>query len=88
MAGRSFGDFDAVEAIPSHPSYSKSFLAYIGLFFVRLSIKTYFERKQVKKEVVSRRLTEDLRSTLVLVIQFCDISSIPKQHCTSIFLNT
>jgi WASH complex subunit strumpellin len=59
-----------------HPSYSKSFLAYVGQF-VRVSITTYFERKQVKKEVVSR-LTEDLRSTLVLVNQFCDISSIPK----------
>jgi WASH complex subunit strumpellin len=59
-----------------HPSYSKSFLAYIGQF-VRVSITTYFERKQVKKEVVSR-LTEDLRSTLVLVNQFCDISSIPQ----------
>ena len=61
-----------------HPSYAKSFLAYLGQF-VRVSITAYFERKQGKKEVVLR-LKEDLRSTLVLVNQFCDISSIPKSE--------
>jgi WASH complex subunit strumpellin len=59
-----------------HPSYSKSFLAYMGQF-VRVSITAYFERKQVKKEVVSR-LTEDLRSSFVFINQFCDMGSIPK----------
>jgi len=59
-----------------HPSYSKSFLAYIGQF-VRVSVAACFERKQVRKDVASQ-LTEDLRSMLVLVNQFCDISSIPK----------
>lgn len=61
-----------------HPSYAKSFLAYLGQF-VRVSITAYFERKQGKKEVVLR-LKEDLRSTLVLVNQFCDISRLPKSE--------
>eukprot|EP00986_Skeletonema_menzelii_P002865 scaffold837_cov217-Skeletonema_menzelii.AAC.1 len=60
-----------------HPSYSKSFLAYIGQF-VRVSIATCFERKQGVRKDVASQLTEDLRSILVLVDQFCDVSSIPK----------
>ena len=59
-----------------HPSYSKSFLAYIGQF-VRVSITACFEKKQMKKDVLSQ-LTEDLKGVLVLVDQFCDISCIPK----------
>lgn len=59
-----------------HPSYTKGFLAYIGQF-VRVSIATCFERKQMRKDVASQ-LTEDLRGILVLVDQFCDLSCIPK----------
>ena len=64
-----------------HPSYTKSFLAYIGQF-VRVSIATCFERKKqqqvVRNKDVASQLTEDLRSILVLVEQFCEVSCVPK----------
>lgn len=57
-----------------HPSYAKSFLAYLGQF-IRVSVQTYAEKKAKKDE--NSRIAEDLQSTIIFVTQFCDISSIP-----------
>lgn len=57
-----------------HPSYAKSFLAYIGQF-IRVSVQTYAEKKAKKDE--NSRIAEDLQSTIVFATQFCDISNLP-----------
>lgn len=57
-----------------HPSYAKSFLAYLGQF-IRVSIQTYAEKKAKKDE--NSRIAEDLQSTIVFATQFCDISGLP-----------
>lgn len=58
-----------------HPSYAKSFLAYVGQF-IRVSVQTYAARRQGKSEDATR-LAADLKNTLVLVEQFCDMSGLP-----------
>lgn len=58
-----------------HPSYAKSFLAYIGQF-IRVSVQKYAEKKTTKKDD-STRIAEDLQSTVVFATQFCDISNLP-----------
>mmetsp|Transcript_27925 Transcript_27925/g.57947 ORF Transcript_27925/g.57947 Transcript_27925/m.57947 type:complete len:1294 (-) Transcript_27925:92-3973(-) len=58
-----------------HSSYAKSFLAYIGQF-IRISIQTYAERRQGKKDEVSR-LAADLKNSIIFVQQFCDLSNLP-----------
>lgn len=57
-----------------HPSYTKSFLAYIGQF-IRVSVQTYAEKKEKKEEI--SRLASDLSGTIVFASQFCDISNLP-----------
>jgi WASH complex subunit strumpellin len=57
-----------------HPSYAKSFLAYIGQF-LRVSVQTYAEKKGKREE--SARLSADLSGTIVFATQFCDISKLP-----------
>lgn len=59
-----------------HPSYAKSFLAYVGQF-IRVSVKAYAARRQAKNEDAAR-LAEDLKNSIVLLEQFCDISGLPK----------
>lgn len=56
-----------------HPSYTKSFLAYIGQF-IRVSVQTFAEKKS---KDVNSRIAEDLQSTIVFATQFCDISGLP-----------
>ena len=58
-----------------HPSYARSFLAYVGQF-IRVSVQTYAERRQGKKEETTR-LAADLKSSLVFVNQFCDLINLP-----------
>ena len=58
-----------------HPSYAKSFLAYAGQF-IRVSIQTFAERRQGKKEEVSR-LAADLKNSIIFINQFCDLSNLP-----------
>ncbi|EED92001.1 hypothetical protein THAPSDRAFT_34228, partial [Thalassiosira pseudonana CCMP1335] len=59
-----------------HPSYTKSFLAYVGQF-IRVSIQTYAKRRQGKKEEVSR-LAADLKNSIVFMNQFCELASLPR----------
>lgn len=59
-----------------HPSYAKSFMAYLGQF-IRVSVQMYAERRQGKNEDPTR-LAEDLKNSLVLVEQFCDLSGLPR----------
>eukprot|EP00804_Cyclotella_cryptica_P013905 CCRYP_002429-RD/>CCRYP_002429-RD protein AED:0.28 eAED:0.28 QI:53/0.75/0.6/1/1/1/5/0/1264 len=58
-----------------HPSYAKSFLAYIGQF-IRVSVQTYAEKKGKKEEI--SRLALDLSGTIAFACQFCDISNLPR----------
>lgn len=58
-----------------HPLYAKSFLAYVGQF-IRVSLETYAARRQGKNEDATR-LAADLKNTLVLAEQFCDMSGLP-----------
>ena len=57
-----------------HPSYAKSFLAYVGQF-IRVSVQAYAARRQGKNEDATR-LAADLKNSMVLVEQFCDISGL------------
>lgn len=57
-----------------HPSYAKSFLAYIGQF-IRVSVQTYAEKKGKREEI--SRLASDLSGTITFASQFCDISNLP-----------
>lgn len=57
-----------------HPSYAKSFLAYLGQF-IRVSVQTYAEKKAKRDE--NTRIAEDLKSTIVFATQFCDLSGLP-----------
>lgn len=59
-----------------HPSYAKSFMAYVGQF-IRVSVQMYAARRQGKNEDPTR-LAADLKNTLVLVEQLCDISGLPR----------
>ena len=58
-----------------HPSHGKSFLAYVGQF-IRVSVQAYATRRQGKNED-SNRLAADLKNSLVLMEQFCDMSGLP-----------
>lgn len=59
-----------------HPSYAKSFLAYVGQF-IRVSVQTYAARREGKNEDMTR-LAADLKNTVVLAEQLCDISGLPR----------
>ncbi|KAL7541370.1 hypothetical protein ACHAXR_010852 [Thalassiosira sp. AJA248-18] len=58
-----------------HPSYAKTFLAYVGQF-IRVSVQTYAAKRQGKNEEASR-VASDLKNSMVLVQQFCDMSGLP-----------
>ena len=58
-----------------HPSYAKSFLAYVGQF-IRVSVQTYATRRLGKNEDATR-LAADLKNSLVFMEQLCDISGLP-----------
>lgn len=58
-----------------HPSYAKSFLAYVGQF-IRVSVQTYAARRKGKNEDASR-LVADLKNSIVLMEQLCDMSGLP-----------
>ncbi|KAL9189378.1 hypothetical protein ACHAXT_009053 [Thalassiosira profunda] len=58
-----------------HPSYAKSFLAYVGQF-IRVSVEAYAARRKGKNEDASR-LAADLKNVIVLMEQFCDMSGLP-----------
>lgn len=57
-----------------HPSYAKSFLAYVGQF-IRVSVQSYASRRGKNED--STRLAADLKHSILLVEQFCDISGLP-----------
>ena len=63
-----------------HPSYAKSFLAYVGQF-VRVSVEAYVSRKRrgpsSNAQNEAARLAADLKNSMVLLQQFCDISGLP-----------
>jgi len=58
-----------------HPSYTQSFLAYVGQF-IRVSAETYATR--MGKNEDATRLAGDLKNSIVLMEQFCDISGLSK----------
>ena len=58
-----------------HPSYAKSFLAYVGQF-IRVSVQAYAARRQGKNEDATR-LAADLKNSMILINQICDMSGLP-----------
>lgn len=59
-----------------HPSYAKSFLAYLGQF-IRVSVKALASTRQGKNEDAARLAAENLKTCVVLAEQFCDMSGLP-----------
>jgi WASH complex subunit strumpellin len=57
-----------------HPSYGKSFLAYLGQF-IRVSVTEYTKGGN---EDATRLAADSLRSCVVLAEQFCDISGLSR----------
>lgn len=57
-----------------HPSYAKSFFAYVGQY-IRVTVQAYVARKQGKEDAT--RLEADLKNSIVLLEQLCDISGLP-----------
>jgi WASH complex subunit strumpellin len=58
-----------------HPSYGKSFLAYLGQF-IRVSVTEYTSKGG--NEDTTRLAADSLKSCVVLAEQFCDISGLPR----------
>ena len=59
-----------------HPSYAKSFLAYLGQF-IRVTVQTYATTKQGKNDDEIRLSADTLKTSIVFLEQFCDISGLP-----------
>jgi hypothetical protein len=59
-----------------HPSYAKSFLAYLGQY-IRVSVKEYASMRQGKNEDATRLAADNLKNCIVLAEQFRDMSGLP-----------
>ena len=59
-----------------HPSYAKSFLAYLGQF-IRVTVQTYATTKQGKNDDEIRLSADTLKTSIVFLEQFCDMSGLP-----------